>query len=383
MRLDRTPQSRLRDQNEPGLGFGGMTLPETARPPAGHVLNWLPGRSAYKSPEGLAWPFEKGADFVVQLHMTTTGKPEVVQPAIGLYFTDRPPTNQLFVFPLRVRTIDIPAGVSDYKIHDSYKLPVDVDVFWINPHAHYLGKQMKGYARLPDGAQQWLFLIQQWDFNWQGDYRYRTPLFLPKGTEVSMDYTYDNSDANPRNPNHPPLRVQFGQQSTDEMGELWIQVLTHSPKDRVTLEKDFQLKALAEITSYYEYRLRLDPKDGKAHCHLGFAKASLGKREEAIEHFRRAIELDSHDDESHLHLGIIWLDQERYEQAKSEFETAERLNPSNYVIQGYLGLLHMNQGNLQAAEAHLRTALQLNPNDAVAQENLRRVLQARGTGRHY
>ena len=62
------------------------------------------------------------------------------------------------------------------------------------------------------------------------------------------------------------------------------------------------------------------------------------------------------------------------------FETVERLNPNNYLAQGFLGLLEMNQGHLQAAEAHLRAALRLNPNDAVAQENLRRVLQARGTG---
>ena len=380
MRLDRTPQSRLRDESDPGPGFACMTLPDTARPPAGHVLNWLPGRSAYKSPVGLAWPFEKGADFVVQLHMPTTGKPETVQPAIGLYFTDQPPTNQPFVFPLAVRTIDIPAGVTDYKIRDSYKLRVDVDVLWINPHAHYLGKEMKGYALLPDGTRKWLFFIKQWDFNWQGDYSYREPAFLPKGSEVCMEYTYDNSDANPRNPNHPTRRVQHGQQSTDEMGELWIQVLTRSARDRAALEKDFQLKTLSEIASFCEYRLGLDPKDAKAHCRLGFARFSFGKRDEAIEHFRRAIELDPRYDEPHLFLGIVWLDREHYQQAQSEFETTKRLNPNNYLVHGYLGLLHMNQGHLQAAETHLRTALRLNPDDAVARENLQRVLQARGGG---
>jgi len=113
---------------------------------------------------------------------------------------------------------------------------------------------------------------------------------------------------------------------------------------------------------------------------LGFAKSSLGKRDEAVEHLRRAIELDPRFDEPHLHLGIIWLNQERYPQAQSEFETVERLNPSSYLAQGFLGLVHMNQGHLQAAEAHLRTALRLNPNDAVARDNLQRVLKAKATG---
>jgi len=381
IRLDRTPQSRLRDESDPGPGFGGMTLPETARPPAGHVLNWLPGRSPYKSPKGLSWPFEKNADFVVQLHMPTTGKREVVQPAIGLYFTEQPPTNQPFVFSLVDRTIDIPAGTADYTIRDSYKLPVDVEVLWINPHAHYLGRELKGYARLPDGTQKWLFFIKHWDFNWQGDYSYREPVFLPKGSEVWMEYSYDNSAANPRNPHQPPRRVQFGPQSSDEMGELWVQVLTHNRQDRLALEKDFQGKLFSELASYCEHRLRLDPNDAKAHCHLAFALSSLGRRDEAVGHFRRAIELNAGDDEPHLHLGIIWLDQQRYEQARSEFETAERLNPNNYLAQGYLGLLHMNQGHLPAAENHLRAALRLNPNDAVARENLNRVLQAKRSGR--
>src|SRR6185369_13854559 len=321
MRLDRTPQSRLRDESDPGPGFGGITLPETARPPAGHVLNWLPGRSAYQSPQDLAWPFEQGADFLVQLHMQTTGQPEVVQPTIGFYFTDKPPTNHLFVFPLMVRTIDIPAGAADYTIQDSYRLPVDVQVLWINPHAHYIAREMKGYALLPDGKRRWLFLIKQWDFNWQGDYSYREPVFLPKGTVVWMEYTYDNSDANPHNPNHPPRRVQFGQQSTDEMGELWIQVLTR-PRDRTVLERDFQLKTLAEMTSYYEHRLQLDPNDARAYCRLGFVNSSLDRQQEAIGRFRRAIELDPRDDEAHVYLGIVWLKQERYPEAQTEFETA-------------------------------------------------------------
>src|SRR5262245_35693151 len=161
------------------------------------------------------------------------------------------------------------------------------------------------------------------------------------------------------------------------MAELWLQVLTRSPQERVQLEKDYQLKMLADIATYCEYQLQQNPEDAKAHCHLGVAKSSLGRREEAIKHLLRASELDTRYDEPHLHLGILWFDQDRYQQAQHEFETAERLNPNNYLAHGYLGLLHMNQGNLQAAETHLRAALQLNPNDGVAQENLKRVLQAK------
>jgi hypothetical protein len=39
-----------------------------------------------------------------------------------------------------------------------------------------------------------------------------------------MEFTYDNSDANPRNPNHPAKRVTWGPGSADEMAGLHIAV---------------------------------------------------------------------------------------------------------------------------------------------------------------
>ena len=102
---------------------------------------------------------------------------------------------------------------------------MDADVLAVYPHAHYLGKLLEAYATLPDGERKWLVRIPDWDPNWQAVYYYREPVFLPKGSVISMRYHYDNSAANVRNPNHPPKRVQAGNQSTDEMAHLWLQVL--------------------------------------------------------------------------------------------------------------------------------------------------------------
>ena len=378
MKLDRTSQSRLKDAGDPGPGFGGITLPDTARAPAGHMLNWLPGRAAYRSPEGLPWPFAAGADLVVQLHMQTTGKPEGVRPTIGFWFTDQPPTNQLFAFPLRSRTIDIPAGVGDYRIRDFYQLPVDVRLFWIQPHAHYLGREMKACAVMPDGTTNWLLYIKHWDFNWQGDYVFRQPVQLPKGAEIRMDYIYDNSTNNVWNPNHPPKRVQFGQQSTDEMAELWLQVLTSNRRDQEKLEKDFQIKTLSEMSVYYSHRIHLEPADAYAHGRLGFAKASLGRPAEAVQCYQRSIELAPEDSETRVLLGMTLMGLHRPDQARMEFEKAIGIDPANFLAHGNLGFLHMGLGDLQAAEKHLRTAIALNPRDLTARENLSRVLKTLG-----
>ena len=85
---------------------------------------------------------------------------------------------------------------------------MDVQVLAVYPHAHYLGKLMEAYATLPDGKREWLVRIPHWDLNWQGVFRLKTPLTLPKDTVVSMRYHFDNSAANPLNPNHPPKTVQ-------------------------------------------------------------------------------------------------------------------------------------------------------------------------------
>ena len=89
---------------------------------------------------------------------------------------------------------------------------------------------MKGWATLPDGTRQDLIWIADWDFNWQGTYRYAAPVRLPAGSVVHMAYTYDNSAANPRNPNVPPERVHYGEQTTDEMAFLFMEV---SPVRRI------------------------------------------------------------------------------------------------------------------------------------------------------
>jgi hypothetical protein len=134
--------------------------------------------------------------------------------------------------PLGLRgNIDIAPGVKDYKWADSMTIPVDVEVPGITPHAHYLCKDMQVWATLPSGERRWLIWIKDWDFDWQGQYRYKSPLQLPAGTKIDMVYTYDNTADNPRNPSSPPQRVRRGEQTTDEMGITFIQLMPKNPKE--------------------------------------------------------------------------------------------------------------------------------------------------------
>ncbi len=377
--VDETRMSwRLAEHGTPP-GFEGMILPETARMPGGQLLGWQPGKMPSFAPRGLAWILNTNTDLVLQLHMHPTGKLESVQPSVGFYFTDEPPTNSGFRINLTYLPINIPAGVKDYVVEESYILPVDVQVLAVSPHTHYLGKQLEGYAILPDGSREQLLLIKDWDFNWQGDYRYSRPVFLSKGTTLVMRFSYDNSAENARNPSQPPRRVTYGLQTTDEMGELFFQVLPRNVQERTILAEDFSRKLAQYTIDYNAYLLRTNPNDAVAHTKVGRALVYLGRVADGLEHLRSAVNADPGYDKAHYELGFVYLRQNRLPDAKSEFETVIRLNPEDYQAHGSLGSIWLKLGRFEEAEACFRTALRLNPQDAIAQKNLERLLKTKAS----
>ena len=379
--VDPTHQARHFVDKASPLGFDGMQLPESVQMPGGQMLGWQPGKPPFNAPEGLAWVMEPNSDLVLQMHLHPSGKPEIVQPSVGFYFTDQPPTNTPFRINLMRYLIDIPPGARDYAIENRYLLPVDAHLLRINPHTHYLGKELQGYALLPDGSKKWLLLIRNWDFNWQGDYRYREPVFLPKGTTLVMHFTYDNSADNIHNPSQPPKRVRFGLQTTDEMGELWFQLLARNATDRELLSRDFFVKFTKDAVEENEFVLRSDPNDGAAHKRLGVAWIALGRTAEALDHLRTAVQLCPDDDEAHTCLGGLYLRQNRLSEAKTEFEAVLRLKPDDYQAYGSLGAVYLQQGNLERAEAYFENALRINPDDPIARANLDAVRNAKGAAR--
>jgi len=219
--------------------------------------------------------------------------------------------------------------------------------------------------------------IRNWDFNWQGDYRYAKPVFLPKGCKVVMHFIYDNSSDNPRNPNQPPKRVRYGLQTTDEMAELCYQILTRNADDLATLRADYFKKLTRDAIAYNETVLREHPEDARAHAKIGQALLPLGRYVEAYEHLRTAIRLNPDDDKPHYDLGSLYLLHNQLAEAKTEFEAVLRLNPDDYQAHGSLGAVYLRLHNLELAETHFNSALRLNPDDAVARRNLDLVLAAK------
>jgi Flp pilus assembly protein TadD/mono/diheme cytochrome c family protein len=339
----------------PGAGFGGMELTNrrSVFDVDGYFLFWRPGGTPDVEPDGLAWTLDPGNDLIINTHMRPDGKPEQIRPVLGLYFTDKPQTK----FPMLIQlehdgAIDIPPGVRDFPVSDDFRLPMDVDALAVFAHAHYLATLMEGYATLPDGTRKWLIRIPAWDQNWQSVYRYRQPVFLPKGTVISMRYHYDNSAANVRNPNQPPKRVKAGNHATDEMGHLWLQVL---PRDaahqreitealsRHTLEKypdDFpaHMTLAAVLLSrtnaqaavpVAQAAVRIQPKDAEARNLLGDTLVGVGRVPEAIAQYGQAVALNPDFINARFNLAIALAKAGRYDDAIAQYQVILKVYPDD------------------------------------------------------
>jgi tetratricopeptide (TPR) repeat protein len=364
--LDRSRSSR-RQETSPGEGFPGMDLNiETATfDPDSHFLFWKPGGAPRVEPDGMAWRLDPGNDLVLNIHFHPTGKPELVQPTIGLYFTDTAPTK----FPMLVQierdsALNIPAGTPDFVVADDFRLPIDADVFAVYPHSHYLGSLLEGFATLPDGSIQWLVRIPGWDINWQAVYRYRKPLFLPKGTVISMRFHYDNSADNPRNPSSPPRRVVGGNQSTDEMGHLWLQLLPRG--------ENGQREVLQE--ALMRHRLENDPSNASAHFNLGALLLSRKDARSAIGHLRDALHLEPDQPMALNDLGAALESEGKLEEALEAFRHALRIDPDYSSARFNLANALAAQGKLDEAAASFRQVISAEPADTAAREQLIAIL---------
>ncbi len=237
------PASWTRPTPSPGYhSFAGFGLI-----PSGGLGGWAPGKAPRALPDGTGRFLPANSDLLLQVHYHRSGKEEVDQTSVGLYFSKKPvdkrvrgrmvvpPTKGLFARP----DLLIPAGDANYEIKGHTVLDEDVHITAVIPHMHWLGKDFVMTATLPDGSKKTLIRVDRWDFNWQDTYDFIEPIALPSGTKIDMLAHFDNSDKNPANPSHPPVEVRWGEQTTNEMCIGFLQM---------TLDREHLLSRKAKTT---------------------------------------------------------------------------------------------------------------------------------------
>ena len=167
----------------------------------------------------------------------------------------------------------------------------------------------------------------------------------------------------------------FGQNSADEMGDLWLQVVTASAEDRITLFNDLRPKTLAEDAAGYEMLVESQPDHAGYHNDLASVSASLGRFDAALEHYGEAARLKPDWAAAHYNVATLLAARGRLEEALTHFTRAIALRPDHAQSHNNLGAVLQALGRRDEAVAHFRRAVALDPANTQAQSNLKKLTE--------
>jgi peroxiredoxin len=262
--VDTRGQARKRDEADEGPGYSCFSGPGIEI--HGDLGGWAPGNEPSRLPDGVGRFLPRDSDVVVQLHYHPSGKPETDRSRIGLHFA-RTPVKQTLHWSAAIKfDLKIPAGDPNFEARAEWPIPVDVEALGVTPHMHMIGRDMRMWVAFPDGRNQDLINILDWDFGWQNTYFFEQPITLPKGTVLKLVAHFDNSEGNPRNPNKPPKVVTWGEATTDEMCIGFI-ALTKKGQDLTQPGEKDDLRQILdrqrEDVRKYRERVAKERKDGQ------------------------------------------------------------------------------------------------------------------------
>jgi hypothetical protein len=177
---------------------------------------WAPGSAPDVWPQGIAKLIPAGADLVFEIHYTPSGKAARDRTSVALKFARGAPERRVLTLQLSNDKFLIPAGDRDARVTAWGTLPNDALLLGFFPHMHLRGKSFEYLRMRADGQPEVLLQVKNYRFDWQLSYRLAQPVKLEKGTRLECVGHFDNSAANPRNPD-AKADVGYGQQSWEEM----------------------------------------------------------------------------------------------------------------------------------------------------------------------
>ncbi len=184
--------------------------------PGNLLATTAPGTNAMILSPGSALQIKAGAVLIFQMHYTTNGEAAKDQSSVGIIFAKQPPQQEIRNNAFINRMFTIPPGANNLAIDSAIQFNEDSHIRGLFPHTHLRGKSWEYRMIYPDGRSEVILSVPKYDFNWQTYYMFAKPLAAPKGTRIEARAHYDNSTANPFNPD-PKATVRWGEQTWEEM----------------------------------------------------------------------------------------------------------------------------------------------------------------------
>ncbi len=362
IRLDLTDDSRELDAKDKTTGFPSRPeLPSLRRPEALFTV-WTPRASVSEAPLGTGWRVHPDADFVVTLHLKPNGSPQEIRPMIACWFASQP-IHHVLALRMANETIEISGAAEEYSVRDSFVIPVPTKLHGIYPVANQLAQSVRLDLFKPDSQGERAFEIREWKANAQEDYKFKEPIELPAGTRLEMKYVYSNSSGQ----NTVPKAVKWGPNLTDEVGELYLQLVVDHEAKAIRLAHSINRHQLALAIERAEQRF--DPDSG-AHAELAYLYADLGNHETAVAHGQKAVvEAEKTEDKAlqanaHGALGAAYLTNDFQFSAEEHLKKATALDPNNPNHWFNLGNVYLNYKVSAHAIECYNKALELDSEDA-------------------
>jgi hypothetical protein len=180
------------------------------------IATTAPGTNAMTFEPGSAMRVKAGATLVFQIHYTANGKPTADESSVGMVFAKEAPAREIRNGAFTNVFLKLPAGSSDQSVDSVIQFNQNIHITALFPHTHVRGKSWEYRLVYPNGNSEIVLSVPKYDFNWQTYYVFSKPLAVPKGAILEATARYDNSSANPSNPD-PKIEVHWGEQTWQEM----------------------------------------------------------------------------------------------------------------------------------------------------------------------
>jgi hypothetical protein len=185
------------------------------------LAGFAPGTRPLVAPAGWAKKIPAGSKLVFEMHYTPIGSPQQDRSSVALLFMDKKDvTHQMATFHAINQKFEIPPHAANHQVEARKTFQSDVTLLSLFPHMHMRGKSFRYELTYPDGKQEILLDVPQYDFNWQNSYIFAEPKLIPQGTKMHCTALFDNSEENLANPD-PSQTVRWGEQTWEEMMIGW------------------------------------------------------------------------------------------------------------------------------------------------------------------
>ncbi len=201
------------------------------RPPDGSKfrgIGWLtayvPGQRLVVMPPGYARKIPAGSRLVFQMHYTANGSAQEDTTKIGIVFSKREDVTHEVITLIGIdQEFEIPPHAANHEVTGKVRwLPKGGRLLGVAPHMHVRGKSFELFAD-HDGQTEVLLHVPNYDFNWQHSYVFSEALELDSIDRLRFKASFDNSAANPFNPD-PSQWVSWGDQTWEEMAVAFLEV---------------------------------------------------------------------------------------------------------------------------------------------------------------